>query len=459
MTQSAEYEVLDKISLDKGKHFKKKLVFERLMLRRPNMNIIIVAKIKGKITESQLKKAIKRLRQKHSILASRIEFDEEQNAWLKNNNVPEIPIEFIQKRSNEDLMAKVEHELKHLFDFARGPLIRFVLLQSSEGCDLIVNGHHVICDALGLSYLIKDILLLAAEPERKMELLPDPPNFNDIIPNPPKGNLFFKLIMKIIKWRWNKKNISFNDRDYAELHREFWKQKESVMMWTLSNAETSKIISESKKKGVSVYSALCAAFQAAQLEVQGDEKSYFEDVVMPVSLRDRLSIPIGESLGLFATSAHPHLKYQPKKSFWSNARGFHEKIQRLLKDNENLYKSLFKVQEIPPSLVDSFYFQKYGILDDKLASLVLKGSGLNDMIWGYIISNLGKLDIPLDYGNHKLSALWGPFIYSEPAEKYLSILTLAGKMNFCFTYKDSLTSKSVILQLREIAMHYLLKSD
>ena len=58
----------------------------------------------------------------------------------------------------------------------------------------------------------------------------------------------------------------------------------------------------------------------------------------------------------------------------------------------------------------------------------------------------------------KLDAIYGPFIYSDPAEKYLSIVTLAGKMNFCFTFKEAVTSRETIEELSDSAMRYLRKA-
>ena len=441
-----------------GNTFRRKLMFERLMFRRPNVNVVMVARIKGHIAEKKLKLAIEQLRDKHSLLAVRIEIDDEQNAWFKKEEVPEIPIEVIPRMSDDDWLQKIPEELEYLFEFDRGPLIRFVLLQSQEISDLIVNGHHTICDALGLTYLIKDLMDLLENPNSDIKILLNPPNFEEAILNPPKAGFFFRLLMKLIKKRWDKKKISFNEGDYRKLHREYWKNKNSVLLWSLTESQTSAIISRCREEGVTVYSAICTAFQAAQHDVQGNTKSYFQTLVMPVNLRKMLSVHVGEALALYATSTHPCLKYSSKKSFWEMARIFQKKIKGTIKRKDLLFKSALKIHAIPPSLIDSFFFQKYAILNDKLASLVLKASGLDKIIFGYIISNLGRVDIPSEYGSLKLDTIYGPFIYSDPAEKYLSIVTLAGKMNFCFTFKESVTSRPIIENLRDTAMIYLGKA-
>ena len=432
--------------------FRRKLIFERLMFRRPNVNVIMVARIKGNVAEEKLKLAIKQLREKHSLLAVRVEIDDEQNAWFKKGEVPEIPIEVIPRMSDDDWLQKIPEELEYLFEFDKGPLIRFVLLQSQEISDLIVNGHHTICDALGLTYLIKDVMNLLENPNAEIKILLNPPNFEEAILNPPKVSFLFRLLMKFIKKRWDKKNISFNERDYRTLHHEYWKNKNSVLLWSLTESQTSVIISRCREEGITVYSAICTAFQAAQHEIQGNSKSYFQTLVMPVNLRNMLSVHVGEALALYATSTHPRLKYSSKKEFWEMARIFQKKIKSTIKKKDLLFKSALKIQAMPPSLIDSFFFQKYALLNDKLASRVLKAAGLNKLIFGYIISNLGRVDIPSEYGSLKLDTIYGPFIYSDPAEKYLSIVTLAGKMNFSFTFKESVTSRSTIEELRDTAM-------
>ena len=56
-----------------------------------------------------------------------------------------------------DITDEIKNELKHRFDFEKGPLIRFTLLNQTE-TTLIINCHHAICDGLSLMYLFKDIM-------------------------------------------------------------------------------------------------------------------------------------------------------------------------------------------------------------------------------------------------------------------------------------------------------------
>ena len=77
----------------------------------------------------------------------------------------------------------------YYFDFEKGPLIRFILLKSTEISDLIIIGQHAICDGISLTNLIQDIMLLLSEPETKVKkiepILPTSENFpaNSFIAN------------------------------------------------------------------------------------------------------------------------------------------------------------------------------------------------------------------------------------------------------------------------------------
>jgi hypothetical protein len=87
--------------------------------------------------------------------------------------------------------------------------------------------------------------------------------------------------------------------------------------------------------------------------------------------------------------------------------------------------SLWQMNALHPSLLDGLAFAMHGALDDPMAQrLVERVQG--KMRTGILVSNLGRLDLPTDYGGLCLSAIRPPAIYAGNAEKAPELLTLGG---------------------------------
>ena len=89
----------------------------------------------------------------HKLLNCHIETDQENKVWyvIDKKLSPEV-----NTPDSKNINKILINELKHRFDFEKGPLIRFTLLNQTE-TTLIINCHHAICDGMSLVYLFNDI--------------------------------------------------------------------------------------------------------------------------------------------------------------------------------------------------------------------------------------------------------------------------------------------------------------
>ena len=429
---------------------------ERRFLKMPNANVVMVARIKGLISKDQLKSAVLKVRQKHFLLGVCVSLDDDSAGWFIHKDVPEIPVEVIPRFTNDDWIGATTEELKCPFSTETGPLIRFVLLQSSDISDLIITAHHSICDGRSLVYLIRDIMVYLDNPDLDVETPPViPVAVQDCLPSSAHNGFFYRLIVERINKKWIHKGISFNEKDYTDLHQTFWqKNRASIVSWELTEPQTSTLISRCHQEQVTINSALYTAFLAAQKDIQGSSHAYLQNILVPVDFRSRLTQPVGEAVGFYASAGvNFRLKYNSKKSFWDTARIIDRKIKQQLTD-KNIFQSQ-KLNLLSPSLMDGLIFVKHGKLDDKMASRLLKKKGLDKIFTGIVISNLGKLDIPVDYGNLQLEALMGPAVYSDGVEKILEVLTVGGKMHLTFTFGDKIIAANVVTKVKDTAMKYL----
>ena len=112
---------------------------ERRFLRMPNANVVMGARIQGRVPQTLLQSAILKARQKHPLLGVRIHLDDNATGWFTQTDVPEILIETRPRTTDKDWVEVATEQLKQPFSIATGPLIRIILLQSPEISDLVIT--------------------------------------------------------------------------------------------------------------------------------------------------------------------------------------------------------------------------------------------------------------------------------------------------------------------------------
>ena len=197
---------------------------ERKFLWNPLSNIILVARIKGNVSEKKLRNAINKTKEIHPLLASRVVYDQDNEAYFHTDNVPEIPFRVVEWKSDNQWQEELMYENRIPFKLFEGPLIRFVLIKSQQVSDFMVYCQHSISDGRGLVYLIKDILLNTTLPDREVKQLPIPPTLSSegLYPYVPKKDSLKKSLTKSVKKfminrmnkNWRKDITTFDQEDF-----------------------------------------------------------------------------------------------------------------------------------------------------------------------------------------------------------------------------------------------------
>ena len=431
---------------------------ERVLLMIP-LNVVMAAKIKGTVEVEQLAAVLDSLRKRHALLAVRVVIDENDIAWYVTEGVPEFTINTIPLQTEDQWQQTAVEECKTSFPIETGPLVRFSLLHSPERSDLVVCAHHAVCDGMSLTYLIRDILQQLAEPGRAVEVLPEPSAITrDTVPSPPSANFIAKRVMGLFNKLWSRKNIKFDSDDLKRLHRTFWDKNRgaSLLAWETSVAQTKALVARCRAENVTVNSALWTAFLAAQYEVQGDTEPYRSSAGMAVSTRDKLTVPVGEAFGFYASSLTAQLTYDPQQNFWDSARAIHQKIKDSLAKT-NIFRSL-SAELLAPTLLDSLYFSKYGLIKSGLSEKLVQQMNWQGTSYGYSITNVGRMNIPTTYGQYQLESVYGPFVYSDVNEKTVGVITVGDKITFLMSYNESMVTPPTAEAIRKTTMDYLTKA-
>ena len=347
----------------RGKAYRRELTpMERLFTRHPFSIVTMVARIRGNITESMVRDAIAKARQRHPNLRVRIVEDENGDPWLTSEGAGEIPVDTLPRESEDHWIRVVQESCQVPFEFDARPAIRFVLIHSANSSDLVILCHHILCDGLSLAYLARDLMVHLGDPAREVEFLPDPvPIALDNMPGDVSANAVVRFFINRMNRKWAAEKVIFDQEDYLNLHSAYWMNyQHQLLSVELTEAQTSALVDNCRKEGVTVSSALSAAFVGAQTVVQG-EQLFPTSILVAGNLRDRLKSPAGEVMGFYAGVAMPKAKYDGRITFWENARRFHNKVKPLF-TNKNLFNDFLTWCYLDPTILEAVNFKKLGKL-------------------------------------------------------------------------------------------------
>ncbi len=241
--------------------FRRRIGAERIMLMLP-LNVVMVGRIRGEVNASKIRNALELLRHRHPLLSVRVEIDDESTGWYVAEGVPEFKVYVEQRQSEGQWIARVKEEFRVPFPLETGPLVRCALIHSPETSEIVLCGHHAVCDGMSLGYLLRDVLSLLAEPEKQAVESLDPPVIDSTtVPTPPSTNCLLRFVVSRINKNWSAKNIRFGEAEMRQMHEEFWKKNEQarVLAWSMDSELTSALAERCRAEKVTVNSALWTA--------------------------------------------------------------------------------------------------------------------------------------------------------------------------------------------------------
>lgn len=372
----------------------RKMTCERIHFMAPYCNVTVAARIKGYIEPEPVEKALDKILELHPVLTSAISMNREGAACYVPGAVREFQLDWDTRNNDNDWIVKIHEEERKPFCLFTGPLIRFSLLSGPQCSDLIVISHHILCDGMSLIYLIRDILVFMAASSMPVEPLPIPPVIENM--QPPDSSLPFPGSLLINRlnssWRKSRSRKVFTETDYLRIFHNYWNNEApELQIHTLDEEITSALIARCRKEKVTVNSAVLTALSAAQMNIRHIRDSYYNELGMAVNIRVEDSV------------------------FYS--------------------------------LYDNF-FNKVSAFTAYILKLKGKRRGLG-------ITNLGRTDIPLEYGLYKLETVFFIPPYWPNNEKVLSIVTSGGSMNVSIQYQPSVIEPSIVSTVWIAARKYL----
>lgn len=355
-----------------------------------------VAKLQGQFSSEQLSTVLRQVQQHHPLLRVRIATDEiGQPKFVETDD--EIPLRLVARTDDRHWQAELEVELARSLDWQVAPLLRVVLLQSGAESELIIICHHAIADGLSGVYLMRDILQGLAGKTFEWSDLSAALSLESALPGIALSP-----------------EAAAKPKDYPPLQSR--RSRPHIRTVLLSPEFTQQLIQRSRAEHTTVHGAISAAFLLA-LTQQDAKSSDMMRCLHPFNVRSQLSLPMPDGVGLYIYMGMTTHSLQANSTFWDVARSVKSQLSQI---------------DIAQQLVEERQLRQPTMANLTDATTFVEAAQAQ-YLCQLEVTNLGRIDIPQQYGNIRIEALHAPATTSGVARRIVGVTTLGDRLALTIT--------------------------
>jgi len=409
------------------------IIGERIMYVDANetVNCVFTARIRGHITEQRLKTALAGIQRKHPLLRVVIREDEKGKPYfVSNTQIPEIPVQIVDRISDDDWIAVSETEWEHRFNVQKGPLARVVWLKSDEVSELLLVCAHCICDGTSILTLMREMLLLLDHPDAILEPYESFESVRALIPSHILSDKKTKLKAWLIS------HIAGFILSLKTSKNKVPPGKSYLLHWKMDEESSTILTHLCKQEKTALHATFSVAFLEAMRELRGDKAK--GNVIYPVDIRRYIPEIKNDHLFAFAPIEELPIIKDTSADFWTKTRKL-----------RNDLAGRIDVMNIHELLLMSDYFHSSV---KKLVTYLKSNEGTHDVT----LSNMGRLNIPDRYHSFQLETIYSPsacFPWRNP--NTLVISNYRGQIDFSFISNESFLTKEDARMLTNRMMELL----
>lgn len=410
------------LEIDRANMMKRPLaMFERAMYLDGGfyVNVMVTARIHGRIHEDRLRQALDRVQAKHPVLGCLITQEGSRPWFVAQEHPVQIPLRIVDRRDDQQWVDVSTQESLKRFDGNCEPLAKVIWLRGDTESELLLVCSHAICDGRSLTTLVREILLLCDRPDADIGARTSLNGIEEIFPS---SVLADRNLQRRIRWRVALMKLLLR---FARSGRE-WKYGSIYRsLWTLDERASQLLVARCKAEGVNLFAALGLALMQGFCKVCGPK--HIEKFEVPVDIRRYL--PDLRPDSLFAIA--PTITLSPQKlrgvyplasSFWSSAR--------LLKADMTK-----KIECLEPSVYSTFLGMEH--LHDMYDRMVVyarsKRAGRQ-----VSLSYVGRLDLNDKFRDFSLQEIRDISAMMSPTPANLVVIySFAGKFYFSLSSDES----------------------
>jgi NRPS condensation-like uncharacterized protein len=416
---------------------RKLFFFERLMYvdGHTAINCIITARIIGDIGTDELHLALRKVQDKHPLLRATVIEEGKQVYFSFSESPPEIPLRVVDRKSDHDWKDVTAAEWKTPFNMRQDPLVRMVWIKSHGISELMLIGHHCICDGTSLITVFREILQVVDQPDVQLTSYPPFQSLQEVIPQKVLSNGKMAVLIKVKGLLVRLFALTVKTVDTAPPGDHY------LIYWRADTVESAAIVQRCKAEGTTPYAAMCVAFLLAFRQVN---RARFKNRVMcPVDMRKFITNIRPDVIFNYAPPVplRIDLRIDPRTGFWDLARklkqSMSEKISRL-----NAYEHLMGAEELLTSI-------------PKVISFLRQSKGSYD----FAFSNVGRVAMADSYQSFHVESLLGVTV-AVPWRNATTVITTSfrGCTDIAFVSNDGFLPYADAVAIKERAVHLLMTS-
>ncbi len=361
-----------------------KIETERVDLFDTNILITMDAKI-GKLPSfGVLESAFYKACAVHEVLNSKIVMKPSGEAYYVDNDAPKNSI----TESCLPLSELINENERKRFRIEDGEFIRAFV--NPEG--VVFMMHHIAGDGKSLLYFIETFMNVLSGKE--CEFVPFRSLDLGSLPSDSKIPFLYKLFVDSWNRSWQKDKKVFTFEDLDKAYEIYWNGRKSKTAIDRYDPERlNELLGKARSAGVSLTSYLIT-----DMIKDSDKKM---DVGLAVDGR----LDGNRAMGNQATGISVEYRYDKNKSFEDNARKVQALMKKKLDNNKLRYFVLQFMGSLDATLKDALNLEHAGYFTSKSSKKVADILGYGDKVKDISITNLTKVDIPLVYGDYKISEI------------------------------------------------------
>jgi Condensation domain len=381
------------------------LLLERTMYRegRTPFTSVFTIQLFGRLQEGRLREALVRLQGKHPLLRCVIEegVDSEGPRFVLQDRPAPIPLRVVERKNDDHWQTEVRREWVAPFDASRDPLVRLVWLRGSEVSELILVGHHCICDGQSGMTLLRDCLSAYDEPEKDLGTYDALGTIEDLVP---AALLEDRRFRRRIRWKIGLLRLIFlwERRKRARSVSPIRGEQIYFHRWSLDKGASLALTERCREEGVTVLAAMSVAFLQAFREVRGTRA--LRNVYTMVNARKFMPLLRPDAMFGVAPGVKLSMKGLPlpqemsARGFWTCAQAIKANLTRQV---DVLGRDIFDYL-VGMEGMHNMYGSLVG--DTKSATAVRH----------LTLSNMGRLEFPQRYSSFWVETIYSPLVMISP---------------------------------------------
>jgi hypothetical protein len=410
---------------------------------RTPFTTVFTVKVAGELDEERLRQALARVQAKHPLLRCVVEEAAGGPRFVLLDRPAPIPLRIVERGGEDDWQTEARREWVTPFDAGREPLVRLVWLRAGEVNELLLVGHHCICDGYSGINLVRECLSVYDQPEQDLGAYDALGAIGDIVPAALLEDGRFR---RRVRWKAGilRLTLFLKRRGGKRFGPPIAAEQMYFPRWDTGNATAQALTECCRSEGVTVLAAVSVAFLQAFRDVRG-ARGLAKACTMVNARRFLPELRADAMFGLapgvaLRTKGLPPPRDMSTGGFWSRARAIKADLTR-------------RVDRLGAGLYDNLVGLEG--LHDKYASLVAFFESA-PAVRNVTLSNLGRLDLPQQYRSFRLERVYTPLVMVSPTPANTVVISsFAGQMEFAIISDEQSLPRAQALEIQQRAMEIL----